>query len=629
MSQIQQGENAIVRNVLDGVEEIVCHPGTHQYSDGGLFGVSACGLAALNFARVIFEKRREHRQDVAFLQAIITGQTVKEITDICKGWSSDVHLDVEDIYRVPLFDKSLNLVSTKYGHPSLDQFTGLLRNLRAIHTCSVAIITRPPEIIACMKLVINAKDIFVIFDSHSRPNHPGGAGFILNTSIHRTAARLNEMMPVDSRLLSEGNLEWQAQLLTNYSSHIFVSKGPDNSSAHLMQTVIESSLALLASHAEISDLKSRNSTLASESNRIQAEMDQMESENREERKRILRLFRTYESRSSLPASTSDQATNAVAGPSRIPQESLSRPPAYSPRLDENVQPPMHGSSSNGQNGYSMEQSADEFAVAGQVQLNSLDPERESADTAAQMQREFDEEDRHLRAQMEVLIGNLTRKFCCSVCLDEQPEDFVARLDPCGHNFCRDCIRNHIGSKIAESRYPILCPVCMTETREGDPGVVTDFLVQQIGVTEAQYKIWIELEMAQFSALVHCRKCKRSTVVDRQDLETTAILACPLPDCSYMWCKACQQEITAGGPQHSCDGTSELDNLMKALGWRYCPNCRTPFQKDSGCNHMTCPSPGCNTHFCYGCGKLIIRSALTKNVSSAITAHYKRCAMYGS
>jgi hypothetical protein len=77
MSQTQRGESAIVRNVLGGTEEIVCHPGTHQYGDRGIFGVSACGLAALNFARVMFEKAREHRRDGDLLQVIISKETVQ------------------------------------------------------------------------------------------------------------------------------------------------------------------------------------------------------------------------------------------------------------------------------------------------------------------------------------------------------------------------------------------------------------------------------------------------------------------------------------------------------------------------------------------------------------------------
>ena len=80
LTNMQRAKSAIIRSVLGGTEEIVCHRGTHQYGDssGGVTGVSACGLAALNFARVIFEKERESRsrQDEDFIQAVITRETV-------------------------------------------------------------------------------------------------------------------------------------------------------------------------------------------------------------------------------------------------------------------------------------------------------------------------------------------------------------------------------------------------------------------------------------------------------------------------------------------------------------------------------------------------------------------------
>ena len=67
------------------------------------------------------------------------------------------------------------------------------------------------------------------------------------------------------------------------------------------------------------------------------------------------------------------------------------------------------------------------------------------------------------------------------------------------------------------------------------------------------------------------RCKQSVFVYRQDVEDTETIACPLPGCNYIWCKACQQAIEIGGPQHSCDGSSELDHLMKSSGWKYCPS----------------------------------------------------------
>jgi len=46
-------------------------------------------------------------------------------------------------------------------------------------------------------------------------------------------------------------------------------------------------------------------------------------------------------------------------------------------------------------------------------------------------------------------------------------------------------------------------------------------------------------------------------------------------CTYIWCKACQQEIVPNGPEHSCDGSSELKRLVQQQGWKYCPG-KIPF-----------------------------------------------------
>ncbi|KAI6041629.1 hypothetical protein EDC04DRAFT_2667357, partial [Pisolithus marmoratus] len=63
-----------------------------------------------------------------------------------------------------------------------------------------------------------------------------------------------------------------------------------------------------------------------------------------------------------------------------------------------------------------------------------------------------------------------------------------------------------------------------------------------------------------------------------------------------------------------------------MGWKHCPNCKAAVQKMGGCNHMTCAAPGCNSHFCYKCGKQIVKSPIPMTVSSAVTAHYRHCTM---
>lgn len=81
-------------------------------------------------------------------------------------------------------------------------------------------------------------------------------------------------------------------------------------------------------------------------------------------------------------------------------------------------------------------------------------------------------------------------------------------------------------------------------------------------------------------LTLCSRCHHSGFVDRQDLEAHSEIHCPFAACDHVWCKNCQQTIEPGGPKHSCDGTAELDHLMKQQGWRYCPSELDPTRRVS-------------------------------------------------
>jgi len=62
---------AIVHSVLvDGTEHIVSYGGTGQYGRDRM-GASTCGLAALNFVKVVFSIEQGSLQDAALLQAVL------------------------------------------------------------------------------------------------------------------------------------------------------------------------------------------------------------------------------------------------------------------------------------------------------------------------------------------------------------------------------------------------------------------------------------------------------------------------------------------------------------------------------------------------------------------------------
>jgi hypothetical protein len=135
--------DAISRSlVVDDAEHVVSYRGTSQYNRDGT-GASACGLAALNFARIVFSIEQGGLQDTTLLQAILARPCAEVCDDvtitsypsstppqetmaICSLWSGNLHLEVEDICRVPLFEKRLKLKTTTYGRPGVSEFKSLL-----------------------------------------------------------------------------------------------------------------------------------------------------------------------------------------------------------------------------------------------------------------------------------------------------------------------------------------------------------------------------------------------------------------------------------------------------------------------------------------------------------------------
>ena len=149
---------------------------------------------------------------------------------------------------------------------------------------AAVMITRPPEIVACLKICTSTADVFVIFDSHVRPNHPLGAGFILNTSIDATAKYLATLFMMENRPLGAAEasqFQWQFDLMRHFSGHILISKAHDGDTMEsATQTLLESSMAILALNAELTAMKSENMFLATELEKSQKACTDLETEIR-------------------------------------------------------------------------------------------------------------------------------------------------------------------------------------------------------------------------------------------------------------------------------------------------------------------------------------------------------------
>jgi hypothetical protein len=143
--------------------------------------------------------------------------------------------------------------------------------------------------------------------------------------------------------------------------------------------------------------------------------------------------------------------------------------------------------------------------------------------ATEIQRLFNKEDKLLREEGAALRAHM---FTCGMCLETYPEDYVARVPGCPHEFCRDCMYKYVDSKLTERILPTFCPGCAAIDARGRPGcksivsllrteahenlaVITSDLVRTLGLNDDQYRIFQELELAPLLTFLECLKCVQS------------------------------------------------------------------------------------------------------------------------
>jgi hypothetical protein len=291
-----------------------------------------------------------------------------------------------------------------------------------------SVITRSPEIVLCLKVSVETNDIFIVFDSHPRPSHPLGSGFVLNSSAEATAAYLDELLSFDSSILSDPSLRWQAELLGHFSSHILLSKSRICDYPEIDDILMDASTKVLKLMVELAELKRQELSIVADNEYLSGRVIQLEQTlsavDVKGKKGKGRAFRLDAERRPTTASTSaftPVSTSASTGTRS----------AFHPR---NVGHPKSQGGSN-------------------VETNE--------EIAANLQAQFDQEDRRLANERKLLLQS-NQSFECRVCFDTLPEDFIAKINGCGHFFCRDCLRRHVKTTVDDRRYPIACPACVAD-----------------------------------------------------------------------------------------------------------------------------------------------------------------------
>lgn len=236
---------------------------------------------------------------------------------------------------------------------------------------------------------------------------------------------------------------------------------------------------------------------------------------------------------------------------------------------------------------------------------------------------------------------------CGICMSsissfEKPVDMS-----CGHDFCRACWEEFLNLKIQEGEaHNIFCPA------------YDCFQLVPVEVIESVVSIEMDRRYLQFdikafvennSAIHWCpvAGCERAVRLNTQGPGTSSadplsfpLLRAPAVDCGkgHLFCWECRgeahepcdcdvwklwlQKVTEMKPEELAGVSEAYEDAANCL-WllsnsKPCPTCKSPIQKNEGCNHMQCAK--CKYDFCWIC-----LEEWKKHSSS--TGGYYRCTRY--
>ncbi|KIK74109.1 hypothetical protein PAXRUDRAFT_792000, partial [Paxillus rubicundulus Ve08.2h10] len=458
-------------------------------------------LSALNFTRVAFDLEQSSPLLSAIIGSLHTENTIKKSLAICQGWSHGLHMEVEDIYRVPLFEKSLKRVSTKYGRSTPDWLTTMLEDLKIANSSAAILLTRCPEVVACLRLCnIAGPDVFVIFNPRPTSGQQQEASLTFNTSLAQTVQRLCSILPEEKHDPAPGVSNWRTLPLGNCYGHIFVPRATSHDARALEDSLIVSSLAALELRVELSELQREHRTLTAQNQLLENSVIELVEELQEENIKAGRVLSykpivetTSQDTGSVTWSTNPYPKLASPSIGKTPWRAVGDSPrsrrlTTAREIDTDLKLSCHFST-----GKTPWRAIGDWTTSRRIVTD--------LEFARRLQATFDVEDTELHDQMDQLLRTAQRQYHCGICLDDFPEDDAVLIESCGHVICRDCVRGHVCSKIDERRFPVLCPVCMADHTNPNPGTISGLLVELLGISEEQYKTWEEMEMAQFSVLV--------------------------------------------------------------------------------------------------------------------------------
>ncbi|TFK26232.1 hypothetical protein FA15DRAFT_667730 [Coprinopsis marcescibilis] len=555
-----------------------CNTQKHETSSSAS-GTSSCALISMFCARTILDlekqvRAREYRSEglskedeaSGLLDDILSERTVQRIVSIGQHLKGALRMKPAELLDVPMFEQVFLSQNRLEQFASYEEILTVLDHLcnDGVKRIASTVITQGGQSVVCVRMSVLEEDLFVLFDPHRRHDHPNGPSFMLSTCRKTTAKHLDRIL--DDRSLEDSISDIATQTSAENHRHIAAQVLNTRDSYHRIssyqneQMLRDSFLCIHeeALNASVDYVNFWNHLLTPDVGPSGANRAQSSH------------FAPSISLSSSASSTYDSA-NAHPLPPQPPTVPLAS--SRTTHVSESWRPDV---------------------LFGQSLLDSF--------------------------SLKTCEFAMKGTFDCAVCIDTLPLSSSVQLSGCDHRFCKECLCGHVQSFLSNGRFPIECPVCLLDRSIPDPGNVNSFVLDRLQLPKECSDKFQELQILQHSVRLECPKCHNSDLVPRKEYLQAKVLACSSRGCLNKWCKYCSKPITDTKGKHSCKGDG-FDKMMKKKGWRYCPGCTMPVQKDSGCNHMACTAPGCHSHFCYKCGKLILTSATGRGVGEEVTSHY--------
>jgi hypothetical protein len=198
-------------------------------------------------------------------------------------------------------------------------------------------------------------------------------------------------------------------------------------------------------------------------------------------------------------------------------------------------------------------------------------------------------------------NQLSENSTCKICYESTHETVI--ITDCHHQACLKCWQTYtqsiITSYLAYASKDFDKIKCMYE--KCDTILDLDFLssILDSSMVQKYIKFYTNVRLLKSDKYVKCLngKCDRMIVINNEFNNKISIC-----ECNFMMCNSCHK---AAHYPISCeedrrfkeDFNLEKHKKILNISGKQCPKCKSPIEKNGGCNHMRCV---CGESFCWNC-----------------------------